>query len=449
LRKVGNYEEVLAQAIKDEQHVDGVINPYLANAATRIINNPEFQRVKDRLEDDLTQQTKNHMDQQNFEHHVTNLAVDARINRSDLDYIISNLQQPPQPPAPPPQPPHDAADRARLIAELDGLAQERERQSRQEMLAQRNAMDLAAQSVATPAQQIVREYHHHHMTQPIYIPTPQVPQQTPIHIHTPQQDYSDMMRQFGMTMQQAFLAQQQVPVQRRPPEDIPITYAAGSPPPPPAPGAGAIARSYGPARIPKERMMPFQSGGGPPPAPGGATAPMPTQTVPERPKISRETVPVRREYFPRRRRPDMPEPPAQPDEPRRVKRKAPQQATPVSLKPYRVPRGPGHQLPDEPPSFVPFSGRAQRLPEDNQGSNLRANAMQRMRELGHQGEQARRGREMVDRMGDLGRAIRRGGARGDVVGPGKRKREAEVFAPNPRQRIGDRAPGPQQFSIAT
>ena len=97
LRKVGNYEEVLAQAIKDEQHVGGVINPHLANAATRIINNPEFQRVKDRLEDDLTQQTRNHMDQQNFEHHVTNLAVDARINRSDLDYIIGNLQQPPPP----------------------------------------------------------------------------------------------------------------------------------------------------------------------------------------------------------------------------------------------------------------------------------------------------------------------------------------------------------------
>ena len=88
LRQVVNYEEVLAQAIKDEQHVDGVINPYLANAATRIINNPEFQRVKDRLEDDLTKQTRNHMDQTNFEHHVTNFAMDAKMNRSDLDYII-------------------------------------------------------------------------------------------------------------------------------------------------------------------------------------------------------------------------------------------------------------------------------------------------------------------------------------------------------------------------
>ena len=92
LRKVGNYEEVLAAAIKDQQHVDAVINPYLANAATRIINNPEFQRVKDRSEDDLIQQQRAHVEQQTFENHVKNLAVDARINRSDLDYIISNLQ---------------------------------------------------------------------------------------------------------------------------------------------------------------------------------------------------------------------------------------------------------------------------------------------------------------------------------------------------------------------
>ena len=38
LRKVGNYEAVLAQAIKDEQHIDGIISPYLQNQATKIIN---------------------------------------------------------------------------------------------------------------------------------------------------------------------------------------------------------------------------------------------------------------------------------------------------------------------------------------------------------------------------------------------------------------------------
>ncbi len=42
LRKVGNYEEALARATKDEQRLEGTLNPHLANAATRIINNPEF-----------------------------------------------------------------------------------------------------------------------------------------------------------------------------------------------------------------------------------------------------------------------------------------------------------------------------------------------------------------------------------------------------------------------
>jgi len=427
--------------------VNGVINPYLANAATRIINSPEFQRVKDRLEDDLTQQTKNHMDQTNFEHHVTNLAVDARINRSDLDYIIGNLQQPPPPPAPPPQPPHDAAaDRARLIAELDGLAQERERQSRQEMLAQQNAQDLAAQQVATPAQQIIREYHH--TQQPIYIPTPQAPLQ---------ENHSEMMRQMGLTMQQIFLAQQ-APVYRPPPDEIPIVYNNQGPPPGAPPGGGRILarRGYGPARMPQERYAPFM-GGGPPPAPGGATSPMPirsrSQSLPQPPPA-----PIR---FPGRGQ-RLP-----PDEPRVVpfsgqgqrlpddeaapvrppKRKGDDQGSGVKIpKKSRFP-GQGNRLPDE-PRFIPFSGQAQRLPEEN---NLRANAIQRMRELGHQREQARRAREMVDRQADLGRALRRGGQRGDVVPLGKRKRDDE-FAPNPRpgmRRTGDRPAGPQQFTIAT
>ena len=51
LRKVSNYEDTLAAAIKDEQHVEGIISPYMQNFATQTINNPEFQRVKDRLEE--------------------------------------------------------------------------------------------------------------------------------------------------------------------------------------------------------------------------------------------------------------------------------------------------------------------------------------------------------------------------------------------------------------
>ena len=82
---------------------------------------------------------------------------------------------------------------------------------------------------------------------------------------------------------------------------------------------------------------------------------------------------------------------------------------------------------------------------------MRANAIQRMREIAEQGSQRTRAAEMVDRMGDLRRAIRRGGARGDVVGPGKRKREEDQFDPNPpdRPKRGDRSTGPQRFTIAT
>ena len=66
------------------------------------------------------------------------------MNRSDLDYIVQNLQRPPPPP-PPQAPNHDvAADRERLLAELDGRALERDKQMRAELVAQRNAMRVWA-----------------------------------------------------------------------------------------------------------------------------------------------------------------------------------------------------------------------------------------------------------------------------------------------------------------
>ena len=56
--------------------------------------------------------------------------------------------------------------------------------------------------------------------------------------------------------------------------------------------------------------------------------------------------------------------------------------------------------------------------------------------------------EMIDRKNNLNRAIRRGGGLGDVVQPGKRKRESNlVFVPRHRQRSGDRLT--LHFSIAT
>ena len=91
LREVSNFETTLAAATKDEQKLDGTINPYLALEATRIINNPEFQRVKDRLSDDLAEQEKNHIEQRQFQDSVRNLSIEARVNRSDLDLSLIHI----------------------------------------------------------------------------------------------------------------------------------------------------------------------------------------------------------------------------------------------------------------------------------------------------------------------------------------------------------------------
>jgi len=80
---------------------------------------------------------------------------------------------------------------------------------------------------------------------------------------------------------------------------------------------------------------------------------------------------------------------------------------------------------------------------------LRAAAIQRMRELGEQQGQARMRAELADRHDDLRRVARRGGRLGDVVGPGKRKNEFKEGPANRRgRRLGERDPGPQQFSYA-
>ena len=211
-----------------------------------------------------------------------------------------------------------------------------------------------------------------------------------------------------------------------------------------------MVRSYGPAKLAKERMGPFQ-GGGPPPAPGGATAPMPTPQVSTGRRVDRETVPIRREYFPPKRRPEPPPEPAAAPPRQPSKRKALEQSTTTSLKPYRVPRGVGHKLPDQ-PGFEPFSGRAQRLPAEVVDA-----ARQRMMDI------ARRAQQQTTRKQDFAKLVenekkhRRGGARGDVVGAGKRKqpepdeppsmlRKAVTAPPRGRQRIYDR--DTQVFNIS-
>ena len=143
-----------------------------------------------------------------------------------------------------------------------------------------------------------------------------------------------------------------------------------------------------------------------------------------------------------------------PVEPRRpAKRKAPQQDGPLTLKPYRQPRGPGRKLDDDKPRFQPFSGRAQRLPEE--GTVVDA-ARQRMIDIARRHQQESTRRQNFEALVQNERRARRGGARGDVVGPGKRKqpepdersilRRAEAEPRRARQRAY--GPGTQVYNIA-
>ena len=80
LQRKGTFEEVLAAAIKDDQGPGpGTIGPGLQRAATRLINSPDFQRVKDGLENDLKDQQTKHIEQQAFQNSIAGLSVDARV----------------------------------------------------------------------------------------------------------------------------------------------------------------------------------------------------------------------------------------------------------------------------------------------------------------------------------------------------------------------------------
>ena len=139
---------------------------------------------------------------------------------------------------------------------------------------------------------------------------------------------------------------------------------------------------------------------------------------------------------------------------RPTKRRAEEQAEGGAKKP-KYPRFPGEGRKLDKFGTVPFSGRAQRLPEnggdgrDTRNLDLREKAMQRMRELGHQHAQTERKSEMLDRQNDLRRAVRRGGARGDVGVIGEKRKRSQDANPTfaPRRRTGARPEGPQRFTL--
>jgi len=489
LRQRSSYEEVLAQANKDESRVEGIISPYLQNAATKIISNPEFQRVKDRLQEDLKQQEVHHIERKTFEHNITNMSVEASINRNDLQYIVENLQRPgppgppgeqgpPGPPGnPPPQmPSNDAeADRIRIAAELDGLARDREKQMRDELMAQRNAMFLAAQRVQTVPQQIVNNFHQ-------AVATPVAP------IAPDLSGLTAEVRATGQSVHHLLLRQQA----REIPAEMP---GYSNPPPPPAPPM-AIRRPIAVTPAPQQGVTgPYAPLPQPPPPPSGssssrAMAPAIRQKVKQpRAKNRRsqkvtiaEDSQIAVEATTGNRPASAPSSGAErirvgkrgadslgsgqgrglvPMEPitGRPFQGAGKKLDPTELNNTIV--GPGQTVSSlgggsgkngvkilgVRSSYDPFAGRGQRL--DAPPAALRESATQRMRELGQEHARTHQRSEAMDRENERSavrrRTERRGGAPGDVVPLGKRVAQQGSFVS--RQRVGERPVGPQRFTL--
>ena len=481
LRQRSTYEAVLAAASKDESRVDGIISPYLQNAATRVINNPLFQRVKDRMVDDLKQQEISHIERRAYEHNITNLSVEANINRQDLQYIVENLQRPgppgppgapgpagdqgpPGPPGnpPPPAPSTDAAaDRIRLVAELDGLAQEREKEMRLRMVAERNAMALAAQRVQTVPQQIVQNFH-----QAVAAPVAA-------------QDLSGLtaeVRATGQSVHHLLLRQQAR-------EEMASSSSSGNQPPPP-PGAGAIfaGGATGPYPVPSRAPEPLApSSGRPPPAPPGVKTRGKQKEEKRIARIREGKKPAEEEIAATTGNRPASAPAAGGVRILATKRGAESQigggvpSQPGFLGPrfqgagkkldesaFQGPLGPGQAMGSRwgmrgqlgrgnfmvtTPGYQAFAGTAQRL---DATPDLQDAARKRMREIGQRHAQENQHTEALERQHERSsmqaRAARRGGAVGDVVPLGKRVAAQEPFTT--RRRVGERPAGPQRFTLA-
>ena len=167
-----HYKEVLDLAIKDANSQQGILSVPMQRFARDIINSPLFQRVQATISSGLEAEQRRVIEQQTFENHLHSVAVEARVPREDLQWLIENIQQPPaNPPVPPPNTDVNI-DYTRIAAELDGALQRQAVKASHDNLAADIVAEMARQRVATPQQQIT---HQHHSTTVINPPQPHVP----------------------------------------------------------------------------------------------------------------------------------------------------------------------------------------------------------------------------------------------------------------------------------
>ena len=93
------FEEVLAAAV--QQKKPGILSVPMQRYATRLINDPMFQRHQEAMTNELEAQTHRLIEHKTFENHVTQMSMEARINKDDMKFLLSHMGQGPSPPAPP------------------------------------------------------------------------------------------------------------------------------------------------------------------------------------------------------------------------------------------------------------------------------------------------------------------------------------------------------------
>ena len=175
-------------------------------AALRLTQSPLFQRMGEKIEEDITAQNVARMNEVERQHNITNIAMQGGVTRTDLEEIMTQMSrmQTPGPPGPqgdmgpsgdmgppgpqgnmgPPGPPgNDAgvgndpraeAERLQLLAQIQALHEEQEIMKKQSAVAQELTARLSSNAARDPRAEIVRTIHEHHV-HPLPVPPPQPP----------------------------------------------------------------------------------------------------------------------------------------------------------------------------------------------------------------------------------------------------------------------------------
>ena len=204
LRRQLTFEEAaqLAEVHGPEIHFD--------YAALRLTQSPLFQRLGERMEDDIGAQNAARMAEVERQHNVTRIAAESGVTRADLEEVLKQVArtqpdpppppvdvQPPPPPPPPPtggvDPPVDPApptggtppvdvpdpkreaERLHLMGEIARISAEQEKMKQQAKIAQEVTARISTSNARDPRQEIIRELWHH-TVHPIAVPVP-VPNQ--------------------------------------------------------------------------------------------------------------------------------------------------------------------------------------------------------------------------------------------------------------------------------